>query len=1035
MLDRILAFSLSQRAFILGASIFLAICGAWSASQLPIDAFPEIAPTQVKLILKAPGMTPEEVEARIVRPLEQEFLGIPNQTVMRATAKYAITDITIDFKDGTDVYWARQQVSERLTAVRDTLPDTVQGGLAPVSTALSELFMFTVEGGDLTLAERRSLLDWVIRPSLRTLPGVADVNALGGRVRSFDIVPDQQAMVAAGVSLEEIYTVVMNNNRNDGAGRVTDGEEALVVRTMGSMKNEQDIAKLVIRENNDGVLRIEDVARVKLGSLTRYGSVTKDGVGEAVEGIVVSLKGADARMVVSGVEARLENLKSSLPEGVTIEVFYNRSDLINKAVGTVTQALLMASILVIALLVLFLGNLRAAIVVTLSLPFAALGAFLLMRIFGLSANLMSLGGLAIAIGMIVDSAIVVTENSVERLSENTNQNKLHVVFRAASEVALPTAAGTLIICLVFLPLLTLEGLEGKLFAPVALAIVFALGSALILAFTLIPVLASLLLKTGTSRPAAIMRLITPGYDRLLGWSLRLPIVTYGITALAIVIAVLSYGRLGKTFMPTMNEGAVVMQLASLPSINLRQSEADDLRIGQALMDNVPEVLHVISRVGSDELGLDPMPLNESDVFLQLAPREDWRGPDTDWLINEMRTVVDDFIGIETSFTQPIEMRVSELLTGSRGDLAVKIFGPESAQLAGLAGQIETVIGGVDGAADVYTTSNDVAEYLQVDTDFERAGLLGVDVISLQRELRSRLEGVQAGEVIEPSRRTPILIRADETYRSNPYGFDDLKFVSSGSKTIRLSDVATIERAEGLASIEREDGSRYAVVEAFVQGRDLVGFVTDAQRAVEQQVDLPSGYRVEFGGEFQNQRRAAQRLALMIPISLILIFVVLFATLRSLRQALLILFNIPLALIGGVIALGLSGEYLSVPASVGFIALLGIAVLNGLVLITYFNDLRNLGHSVDETIRLGASRRLRPVLMTATTAGFGLMPLLFAAGPGSEIQKPLAIVVIGGLISSTLLTLFLLPILYRKFGVSRDKNSTLKEVQWTRPYAS
>ena len=1035
MLDRILAFSLSQRAFILGASIFLAICGAWSASQLPIDAFPEIAPTQVKLILKAPGMTPEEVEARIVRPLEQEFLGIPNQTVMRATAKYAITDITIDFKDGTDVYWARQQVSERLTAVRDTLPDTVQGGLAPVSTALSELFMFTIEGGDLTLAERRSLLDWVIRPSLRTLPGVADVNALGGRVRSFDIIPDQQAMVAAGVSLDEIYTVVMNNNRNDGAGRVTDGEEALVVRTLGSMKNEQDIAKMVIRENNDGVLRLEDVARVKLGSLTRYGSVTKDGVGEAVEGIVVSLKGADARMVVSGVEARLENLKPSLPEGITIEVFYNRSDLINKAVGTVTQALLMASILVIALLVLFLGNLRAAIVVTLSLPFAALGAFLLMRIFGLSANLMSLGGLAIAIGMIVDSAIVVTENSVERLSENTTQNKLHVVFRAASEVALPTAAGTLIICLVFLPLLTLEGLEGKLFAPVALAIVFALGSALVLAFTLIPVLASLLLKTGTSRPAAIMRLITPAYEHLLDWSLRLPIVTYGITAFAIVIAVVSYGRLGKTFMPTMNEGAVVMQLASLPSINLRQSEADDLRIGQALMDNVPEVRHVISRVGSDELGLDPMPLNESDVFLQLAPREDWRGPDTDWLVNEMRAVLDDFIGIETSFTQPIEMRVSELLTGSRGDLAVKIFGPESAQLADLAGQIETVIAGVEGAADVYTTSNDVAEYLQIDTDFERAGLLGIDVISLQRELRSRLEGVQAGEVIEPSRRTPILIRADETYRSNPHGFDDLKFVSSGSKTIRLSDVATIERAEGLASVEREDGSRYAVVEAFVQGRDLVGFVTDAQRAVEQKIDLPSGYRVEFGGEFQNQRRAAQRLALMIPISLILIFVVLFATLRSLRQALLILFNIPLALIGGVIALGISGEYLSVPASVGFIALLGIAVLNGLVLITYFNDLRNLGHSVDETIRLGASRRLRPVLMTATTAGFGLMPLLFAAGPGSEIQKPLAIVVIGGLISSTLLTLFLLPILYRKFGVSRDKNSTLKEVQWTRPYAS
>lgn len=1035
MLERIIAFSLAQRTFIIGAALFLALSGAWSASKLPIDAFPEIAPTQVKVILKAPGMTPEEVEARIVRPLEQEFLGIPNQTVMRATAQYAITDITIDFKDGTDVYWARQQVSERLTAVRDMLPDTVEGGLAPVSTALSELFMFTIEGGDLSLEERRSLLDWVIRPSLRTLPGVADVNALGGRVRSFDIIPDETAMAAAGVSLEQLYTVVMNNNRNDGAGRVNDGEEALVVRTIGSVKTERDIANLVIRENNSGVLRVEDVARVKLGALTRYGSVTKDGKGEAVEGIVVALKGADARMVVRGVEGRLEALKPGLPDGVTIEVFYNRSDLINKAVGTVTQALLLAAALVIILLVFFLGNLRAAIVVALSLPFAALATFLLMRLFGLSANLMSLGGLAIAIGMIVDSAIVVTENSVERLNEHDRQNNRHVIFRAASEVALPTAAGTLIICLVFLPLLTLEGLEGKLFAPVALAIVFALGSALVLAFTLIPVLASLMLTSGKGRPAAIMRLIMPGYERLLNISLRMPLLVYGFTAVAIILAAMSYTRLGKTFMPTMNEGAVVMQLASLPSINLQQSEADDLRIEAALLERVPEIRHVISRVGSDELGLDPMPLNESDVFLELAPREEWRGPDTEWLVNEMRAVAEDFIGIETSFTQPIEMRVSELLTGSRGDLAIKIFGPDSAQLADLAGQIETVITKVEGAADVYTTSNDIAEYLQIETNFERAGLLGVDVISLQRELRARLEGVQAGEVIEPSRRTPILIRSDGGYRLSPYGFDDIKFVSAENTLIRLSDIAKIERAEGLASVEREDGSRYAVVEAFVQGRDLVGFVTDAQRAVQDNIDLPPGYRVEFGGEFQNQRRAAQRLSMMIPISLGLIFVVLFATLRSLRQALLILLNIPLALIGGVIALGLSGEYLSVPASVGFIALLGIAVLNGLVLITYFNDLRNLGYSIDDTIRQGAVRRLRPVLMTATTAGFGLMPLLFAAGPGSEIQKPLAIVVIGGLVSSTILTLFLLPLLYRKFGVAGGDTKSEREVQWIRPYAN
>ena len=1035
MLARLIGFSLAQRAFILGATLFLALAGAWSASNLPIDAFPEIAPTQVKIILKAPGMTPEEVEARIVRPLEQELLGVPNQTVMRAMAKYGIADVTIDFKDGTDVYWARQQISERLTTVRDSLPDTVEGGLAPVSTALSELFMFTIEGGDLTLEERRSLLDWVIRPSLRTLPGVADVNALGGRVKTFDIIPDETAMLATGVSLEQLYDTVLQNNLNDGAGRMQDGEESLVVRTIGAVQNEADIGSLVIREDAGTVLRIKDVARVQTGALTRYGSVTKDGVGEAVEGIVVALKGADARMVVTGVEDRLEALKPGLPEGVEIAVFYNRSDLINKAVGTVSQSLILAAIFVIALLVLFLGNLRAAIVVTLSLPFAALATFLLMRATGLTANLMSLGGLAIAIGMIVDSAIVVTENAVERLNAAKSDNKLHIVYRAVTEVAVPTAAGTLIICLVFLPLLTLEGLEGKLFAPVALAIVFALGSALVLAFTLIPVLASLVLKPRPARPSAIMRLISPVYEKLLGLALKLPVLVYGATLLALVIAVFSYGRIGKTFMPTMNEGAVVMQLASLPSIGLRQSEADDIRIGQALMERVPEVRHVISRVGSDELGLDPMPLNESDVFLELAPRGEWRGPDTDWLVGEIRTVVADFIGIETSFTQPIEMRVSELLTGSRGDVAIKVFGPDSGKLAELAGQIETTVSKIKGAADVYTTSNDVAEYLQIETHFERAGLVGITSTTLQRELRARLEGVQAGEVIGADRRTPILIRSDMDKTASPYGFGQTKLVSPSGKHVQLSDLAKVQRAEGLATVERENGARFSVVEAFVQGRDLVGFVQDAQQAVQSQIQIPPGYRIEFGGEFQNQKRAAERLSMMIPLSLGLIFVVLFATLRSVRQSLLILCNIPLALIGGVIALYISGEYLSVPASIGFIALLGIAVLNGLVLVTYFNDLRRLGHSLEQTIRKGAVRRLRPVLMTATTAGFGLMPLLFASGPGSEIQKPLAIVVIGGLVTSTLLTLFLLPLLYRKFGSVKSEHLTDREVTWFRPYAN
>jgi len=1035
MLDRVIGFSLTQRALVLLAAVFLLGAGIASLTRLPIDAFPEIAPTQVKLIMKAPGMTPEEVESRVLRPLELELLGIPNQTIMRATAKYAIADITIDFEEGTDVYWARQQVSERLVTVQEELPDTVEGGLAPISTALSELFMFTVEGEDYSLEERRSLLDWLIRPSLRTLPGVADVNALGGRVRTFDIVPDEAAMSATKTSVDDIYQTVMMNNLNDGAGRIDEGEEAIVVRSIGSAQTKADIAALVIRETNGGVLRVGDVAEVKLGSLTRYGSVTRDGLGEAVEGIVVSLRGADARMVVEGVEQRLEELKPSLPEGVSIRVFYNRSDLINTAVGTVTQALVLAAVLVIMLLILFLGNWRAALVVTLILPFSALSTFLLMWAFGISANLMSLGGLAIAIGMIVDSAIVVIENTVERLKNTRKRDKLHIMYRAATEVSIPTASGTLIICLVFLPLLTLQGLEGKLFSPVALAIVFALGSALFLAFTLIPVFGSFLLDTKDSPQAPIMRMLTPHYERLLAMAMQTPAAVYSVAAISVVLAVISYTALGKTFMPTMNEGAVVMQLTALPSINLSQSEADDLRVEAAIIDRVPEVQHVISRVGSDELGLDPMSLNESDMFLELAPRSEWRNQDIDWLVNEIRTVMADFVGIESSFTQPIDMRVSEMLTGSRGDLAIKIFGPDAQTLADLAGEIEQIIGEVEGATDVFTASNDIAEYLRVDVHSERAGMFGLSVVDVQREMRSRLEGVLAGEVIEPDRRTPIVIRSDRSYAKNLHEFSDIRLVTDNGQQVRLYNVADIERAEGLASVERENGSRYAVVEAFVSGRDLVGFVEDAQAAVDEQLQLPAGYRLDFGGEFENQRRATARLALVIPLSLGLIFIVIFMTLRSLRQTLLIFFNIPFAIVGGVITLSLSGEYLSVPASVGFIALLGIAVLNGLVLVTYFNDLRALGKDMQETVLLGASRRLRPVLMTATTAAFGLAPLLFSTGPGSEIQRPLALVMIGGLISSTLLTLFLLPLLYSRFGEEKSFENYSKEARWIRPYAN
>ncbi|GGY37744.1 efflux RND transporter permease subunit [Parvularcula lutaonensis] len=1033
MLQRLIAFSLAQRAFVVAMALGLAVAGTWAALRLPIDAFPEIAPPQVKIIMKAPGMTPAEVEARVVRALERELLGIPGQDVMRARTKYAIADITIDFRPGTDIYWARQQVAERVNAVTPQLPTTVEGGMAPISTALSELFMFTIDGDGASLEERRSLLDWVIRPALRTVPGVADVNALGGRVRAVEIRPDDAAMMAAGVSLEDLRNAVTSNNSNDGAGRVSSGEESLIVRSVGALQSPATFERLVVRNTDQGPVRLGDVARVSHSSLTRYGSVTHNGEGETVEGIVVALRGADARRVVSGVEERLAELAPSLPEGVSINVFYNRSDLIEKATGTVLVALVIASVLVIALLGLFLNDLRASLVVTLVMPLSAFATFLLMQVFGMSANLMSLGGLAIAIGMIVDSAIVVTENAVERLKQGS-VTRLHAIFNAASDVAAPTLAGTLIICLVFSPLLTLEGLEGKLFAPVAATIIFALGSAVLLAIIVIPVLASFVLQPGKGREAALMQWLTPRYGMLLERVLERPVMIYGIAGVSTVLAALAYLGVGKTFMPTMNEGTIVMQAASLPSISLEQSEDDDLMLQRALLEAVPEVEQIISRVGSDEIGLDPMGLNESDMFFKLAPRGSWRGPDTDWLVGEMRSVMSNYPGIETSFTQPIEMRVSEMLTGSRGDVTLKIFGADPDQLAALATRAEQLLAGVRGAAEVFTTSDDLAEYVTVTVDHAKAGQLGLDTRLIQDKLRATIEGSRLDEVIEPGRRTPVILRTGLDGTAD--ALKAIRITLPDGRSVPLEDVASIGYEEGLASTIRENASRYAAIQAFVSGRDLVGFVSDARQAITASLELPPGYRLEWGGEFENQQRASRRLGLMVPVALLLIFAVLFITLRSLRQAMLILFNIPFALVGGILALWISGQYLSVPASMGFIALLGIAVLNGLVLVSCFNDLLASGHGIAETVKIGARRRLRPVLMTATTGAFGLLPLLFATGPGAEIQKPLAIVVIGGLTSSTFLTLFLLPALFKRFGLGSTAPDELeRELQWQNPYAS
>ncbi len=1024
MLDKLIEFSLRQRVLVILLVLMLAGAGAVAWHKLPIDAFPDVSSTQVKLIIKAPGMTPEEVESRITIPIEQEVLGIPKQKMLRSTSKYALSDITLDFEDGTDVYWARQQVNERLSNVTKDLPPGASGGLAPITTPLGEMYMFTIEGPQ-TLEERRRVLDWVIRPALRTLPGVADVNSLGGRVRTFEVIPDPQALLARGITLDQVEQALDAANRNDGAGRLTAGEEALIVRAEGAIRTLDDVRHTVVRSTDGRITQVSDVAEVRFGELTRYGAVTSEGKGEAVEGLVLGLRGANARELVKAVKAKLDELQPGLPKGMHTVAFYDRGNLVDRAVHTVGKALLEAVVLVVVLLLAFLGNLRAALVVAVMLPLSALGTFVLMRYFGLSANLMSLGGLAIAIGMLVDGAVVVVENIESHLAHGDarKHSLLQVALRASREVATPVASGIAIIVIVFLPLLSLEGLEGKLFGPVALTIVFALTVSMVLSLTLVPVLASWLLKAGDHGEPWLMRKLNAIYDKLLDAAMKRPRGMMAGAAVALVLTGLLFTQVGKTFMPTLDEGDIIMQLEKLPSIGIDATGALDTRVQQALLKRIPEIKSIVARSGSDELGLDPMGLNQTDTFMVLKPHEEWRNPDKEWLIGQMREVMADFPGVDASFTQPIEMRVSEMLTGVRGDVAVKVYGTDLHQLQAMATQVEKTIAGIEGATDTLTLRNDGVRYLHIGIDRRAAGRLGLYAQHIQSDLRRWVEGQPIGLIHEEGRRTPLVVKGSDALRNNPSDFEALRITTAEGHAVPLSSVANIEQRDGPVQVVREQAQRYVVIQTNVRGRDLVGFVEEAKAKVLKATPLPPGYSITWGGQFENQQRAAQRLGLVIPIALLLIFFLLFSTFGSVRQAALVLSNIPLALIGGVVALAVAREYLSVPASVGFIALLGIAVLNGVVMVSYFNQLIEEGLSVREAVVQGAKRRLRPVLMTAAISAGGLVPLLFATGPGSEIQKPLAIVVIGGLITSTVLTLLLLPIVYERYGVSPERPQT------------
>lgn len=1006
MLASIIEFSLRQRVIVIVGAILILFFGTYSFIHTPVDAFPDISPTQVKIILKLPGSSPEEMENNIVRPLELELLGLKGQKSLRSVSKYSISDITIDFDDSVDIYLARNIVNERLSSVMKDLPVGVEGGMAPIVTPLSDIFMFTIDG-NITEIEKRQLLDFVIRPQLRMISGVADVNSIGGFSRAFVIVPDFNDMARLGVSISDLESAVRVNLRNSGAGRVDRDGETFLVKIQTASLSLEDIGKITV-STNLGHLHIKDFAKVISQSRTRLGFVTKDGVGETTEGLVLSLKDANTKEIITQVYQKLEELKPFLPSGVSINVFYDRSEFTQKAIATVSKTLIEAVVLIIITLFLFLGNLRASVAVGVILPLSLSVAFIFIKLSDLTLNLMSLGGLVIAIGMLIDSAVVVVENAFEKLSANTKTTKLHAIYRSCKEIAVSVVSGVVIIMVFFVPILTLQGLEGKMFRPLAQSIVYALLGTLVLSITIIPVVSSLVLKATPHSETFLTRFLNRIYAPLLEFFVHNPKKVI-LGAFVFLIASLSlFPFVGKNFMPALDEGDVVLSVETTPSISLDQSKDLMLNIESAIKKHIKEVKSIVARTGSDELGLDLGGLNQTDTFISFIPKKEWSVKTKDELLEKIMDSLKDFKGINFSFTQPIEMRISEMLTGVRGDLAVKIFGDDISALNELSFQIAQALKGIKGSSEVLTTLNEGVNYLYVTPNKEAMADVGITSDEFSKFLKSALEGLIVDVIPTGISRTPVMIRQESDFASSITKIKSLALTSKYGVLVPITSIAKIEEVDGPVSIVRENSMRMSVVRSNVVGRDLNSFVEEAKKVIAQNIKLPPSYYITYGGQFENQQRANKRLSTVIPLSILAIFFILFFTFKSIPLALLILLNIPFAVTGGLIALFAVGEYISVPASVGFIALFGIAVLNGVVMIGYFKELLLQGKSVEECVLLGAKRRLRPVLMTACIAGLGLIPLLFSHSVGSEVQKPLAIVVLGGLVTSSALTLLLLP---------------------------
>lgn len=1000
------------------------IAGILSFQRLPIDAFPDLTNNQVQILIEAPGMAPVEVEELITIPLESIMNGFPKVKELRSISKFGLSVITIVFADHTNIYFARQIVNEKLQSVKSRLPDGTNAELGPITTGMGEIYQYVVTGNGYSSLELKSIQDFDIKNKLRTIPGVNEVNSWGGFTQEYQIVLNPEKLLLYNIGLQEIFSAISANNENFSGGIIEHNSEQYTVRGLGKIKSLTDIGNILIRNDSGNPVRVRNIAEVKIGEALRQGAVTKDGQGEVVAGIVMMLKGENSRDVIKRVKEKIKEINKNLPESVRVTAFYDQTNLVEQTIKTVKANLLEGGILVIAVLLFMLGNFRAAIIAALSIPMSLMFSFIGMKTLGITANIMSLG--AIDFGMIVDGSIVMVENILRKFSINKEDSKETIIKDSIHEMAKPIAFGILIITIVYLPILSLEGIEYKMFSPMVFTLSFALLGSLLCALILVPVLSKLLLKQGIEeKENYLIHKIKKPYLKTLEGFLKKPSLLIRVTLLTFILTLISVPFLGTEFVPRLDEGDLMIEMRNFPSISLNQA-VKTTTMAEKIIKKIPEVITVVSKTGRPDLGTDPMGVFASDIYVHLKPKSKWRaGLNKEKLIEEINKELNkSIIGTSYNFTQPIAMRVDELVSGVRSDVAVKLFGKDTDILLEKANEIESQLRTIKGQSDLQIEKVAGSKQLVIHPNREAMAIYNVDISDLRDAINTGIIGTQVTEILDGKTRYALRVKLSQELKIDPDIFGSLLIETNNHTKVPLSQLSQLEIVEGLETINREFGERRIVIQMNVHGRDMGSFVKEARKKIEKSVKLPTGYFIEWSGQFENQERAMKKLMLVVPIAILLILGLLVLTFNSLKDALIVFINIPFALIGGVLALWLRGMYLSVPAVIGFIALFGVAVLNGVVLISTIKKLYDEEHSLYEAILLGAETRLRPVLMTALVAILGFLPMALSHGAGAEIQKPLATVVIGGLISSTLLTLVVLPVIY--FMANKDSGRHCEE---------